>query len=107
MTDIYQRRPTTNSGIGIGGGNFVLFGIAGGLIIAHFIGATISGYLVPNRTFYLGAPYGRIIKLGCILLLAAALIDFFIPDSLFYYNLVALTTGMQNAMTSRFFLFYT
>lgn len=92
---------TTSIGMNLATGSFSELGIGLGVLSSHIIGAAISGYLVPNRTFYLSSPYGRIFKAGAVVLLIAAITDVIAPDALPYYFLISLSTGVQNAMTSR------
>jgi uncharacterized membrane protein YoaK (UPF0700 family) len=93
---------TTTIGISLAQGAFPTFGVSCGVLISHILGAMISGYLVPNRTFYLSSPYGRIFKFGALVLALAAITDLVAPDALYYYFLVAFSTGIQNAITSRY-----
>lgn len=93
---------STNIGVGLGSGDFDLVGISVGIILSNMIGAALSGFVVPNRTFYLGSPYGRIFKLGTLILAGAAIIDLMFPQSLVSYFLVSFIAGVQNAMTSRY-----
>jgi hypothetical protein len=69
--------------------------------LSHIAGGAISGYLVPQRTFYLGTDYGRIFKAGSLVLAAAAITNMLQPDSIFIYLLAAMSSGIQNGMTSR------
>jgi uncharacterized membrane protein YoaK (UPF0700 family) len=94
-------RAATNIGIGLGSGDFVTFGQSIGIILSHIAGGAISGYLVPQRTFYLGTDYGRIFKAGSLVLAAAAITNMLQPDSIFIYLLAAMSSGIQNGMTSR------
>lgn len=93
---------TTTIGISLAQGAFPDFGVSCGVLISHIMGAMISGYLVPNRTFYLSSPYGRIFKFGSVVLALAAITDRISPGALYFYFLVALSTGIQNAITSRY-----
>jgi uncharacterized membrane protein YoaK (UPF0700 family) len=93
---------STNVGIGLGSGDFVQFGQNVGIILSHIAGGAISGFFVPNRTFYLGSDYGRIFKAGSVVLAAAAITNILAPDSLFIYLFAAMSSGIQNGLTSRF-----
>jgi uncharacterized membrane protein YoaK (UPF0700 family) len=92
---------STNVGIGLGSGNFVQFGQNVGIILAHIAGGAISGYLVPKRTFYLGSDYGRIFKAGSVVLAVASILSILAPDTLFIYLFAAMSSGIQNGLTSR------
>lgn len=92
---------STGIGVGLGSGDFIQFGQSLGILISHIIGGAISGYLVPNRTFYLGSDYGRIFKAGSLVLAAASIINILAPNSIFIYLFAAVSTGIQNGLTSR------
>ena len=91
----------TSIGIGLGSSNFIVFGQAIGILFSHIFGGLISGYLVPNRTFYLNSNYGRIFQVGSIVLLLAATTNLLFPNSIFIYFFAAISTGIQNGLTSR------
>jgi len=83
-------------------GDFNAMSTSLGILVCCMTGAAVSGYLVPNRTFYLGSPYGRIFKFGTLVLIGAALVDLFYPVSIISYLMVAFVAGLQNGMTSRY-----
>lgn len=92
---------STMIGISAAEGDSSVFGDKIGILLFHILGACVSGYLVPHRTFYMGSDYGRLLKISLVVLTGAFLVSKFTPDSIFWYYLVAFAGGVQNAMTSK------
>lgn len=92
---------STMIGISIADGDSALFGDRFGMLMFHILGACVSGYLVPHRTFYMGSDYGRLLKISFMILLGSFSVAKYAPDSVFWYYMVAFSGGVQNAMTSK------
>jgi uncharacterized membrane protein YoaK (UPF0700 family) len=101
MTSQPMTGTSTMIGISAAEGDSSVFGDKIGILLFHILGACVSGYLVPHRTFYMGSDYGRLLKISLVVLTGAFLVSKFTPDSIFWYYLVAFAGGVQNAMTSK------
>jgi uncharacterized membrane protein YoaK (UPF0700 family) len=101
MTSQPMTGTSTMIGISVAEGDSSVFGDKIGILLFHILGACVSGYLVPHRTFYMGSDYGRLLKISLVVLTGAFLVSKFTPDSIFWYYLVAFAGGVQNAMTSK------
>ena len=101
MTSQPMTGTSTMIGVSIVEGDSALLGDKIGILLYHILGASVSGYLVPHRTFYMGSDYGRLLKINLCVLVAALLISKYTADNIFWYYLVAFTGGIQNAMSSK------
>jgi uncharacterized membrane protein YoaK (UPF0700 family) len=70
------------------------------LICCFMFGSFLCSLLVPYQTFYLGRAYNLVFILGTFFLLLSSAIGISYPDSSAFAFFVAISSGMQNAMTT-------
>lgn len=90
----------TRAGISIEQSDGAMFAEYFMLIICFMFGSFLSSLLVPYQTFYLGRAYNLVFMLGTVFLIFSALLGIIWPESTAFAFFVAISCGMQNAMTT-------
>lgn len=72
------------------------------LILCFLFGATMTGMIIPYSSFHLGRHYSRALLLEALFLLLALIIEESSPGNLLFYLGCAISSGIQNAITTRY-----
>ena len=91
---------TSQLGIALTQAQWITVGHLGGLLLAFFAGATLSGLVIQDSQLRLGRRYGVMLMIECLLLVAAAAL--FSRHHIAGAWLAAAACGIQNALATTF-----
>lgn len=87
-----QLGTTSHTGMNLANGEFEKAAIDIALILCFCFGAMITVILMPSNSFKLGGQYGPLFVIGSLLLAVACLIEFYFPESFWYFYLCAMVS---------------
>jgi uncharacterized membrane protein YoaK (UPF0700 family) len=92
----------TKAAIAANEGDSFNFWMNSAIVLFFIFGSMLSGILIPYSSFHLGRAYNKIFILGSCLLVISIIIHVTSPESKSFALVVAITCGMQNAMTTKY-----
>ena len=93
---------TSNAAINLVTQSYEKLQVTSLLIICFLCGAVVTGYFSPSNSFRLGGQYGPLFIIGSILLYIATLLCIYAPDSYAFFYLAAMSSGLQNGITTKY-----
>lgn len=92
----------TKAAIALGESDSYNFWMNAAVLFFFILGSMLSGMLIPYSSFHLGRAYNKIFIVGTGLLVISIIMHAVSPDSKAFALVVAITCGMQNAMTTKY-----
>jgi uncharacterized membrane protein YoaK (UPF0700 family) len=92
----------TKAALAVNQGDSFNFWMNTAIVLLFIFGSMLSGILIPYSSFHLGRAYNKIFIVGSGLLVISIIMHATSPESKSFALVVAITCGMQNAMTTKY-----